>query len=81
MTQPLTDVPVEPARTAARTDAWKRDQVAWNLPRAGDDEPLSLPGMDLDWAGFSQTFYAGSRRHDLRAIAAYAACRRANRDV
>lgn len=76
MTQPLTEALVEAARDAARIDA-ERDQVAWNLPRAAEEEPP--PSMDLDWVGFSRAFYPGSRRHDLSAIAAYAAYKRSGR--
>ena len=76
MTQPLTEALVEAAREAARTDVWERDQVAWNLPGASEEEPAAPPSMDLDWVGFSQAFYPGSRRHDLRAITAYAAYKR-----
>lgn len=78
MTQPLTEALVEAAREAARTDAWERDQVAWNLPGATEEEPAppTSMSMDLDWVGFSQAFYPGNRRHDLRAITAYAAYKR-----
>ena len=81
MTQPLTEVLVEAAREAARTDVWERDQVAWNLPRASEDESASPPSMDFDWVGFSRAFYPGSRRHNLQAITAYAAYRRSARGV
>jgi len=79
MTQPLTEALVEAAREAARTDVLERDQVAWNLPRAR--EPVSPPSMGFDWAGFSRAYYPGSRRHDLRAITAYAAYKRSSRGV
>lgn len=80
MTQPLTEALVEAAREAARADAWERDQVSWNLPREGSD-PAPPAGANLDWAGFSEAYYPGSRRHDLRAIAAYAAYRQSTRSV
>lgn len=79
MTQPLTEALVEAAREAARANA-ERDQVAWNLPRA-TEEPVSPPSTDLDWLGFSRAFYPGARRHDLLAIAAYAAYKRSRRDA
>jgi hypothetical protein len=31
---------------------------------------------DLDWQGFVAAYFPGSRRHDLKAITAYAAYRR-----
>ena len=31
---------------------------------------------DLDWQGFVAAYFPGSRRHDLRAITAYAAYKR-----
>ena len=76
MTQPLTEALVEAAREAARTDVSERDQVAWNLPRARDEESAPPPGMDFDWAGFSRAYYPGSRRHNLQAISAYATYKR-----
>lgn len=81
MTQPLTEDLVQAAREAAQTDAWERDQVAWNLPDAIEDERVPASSTNLDWAGFSEAFYPGSRRHDLAAIAAYAAYKRANSGV
>lgn len=80
MTQPLTEALVEAAREAASADAWERDQALWNFPREGGD-PASPAGTSLDWAGFSEAYYPGSRRHDLRAIAAYAAYRQSTRSV
>jgi hypothetical protein len=81
MTQPLTEALVEAAREAARTDVVERDQIAWNLPRAREDESASPGGADFDWAGFSRAFYPGSGRHDLQAIAAYAAYKRSSDSV
>lgn len=81
MTQPLTEALVEAAREAARDDAWARDQIAWNLPRDRSKEPAEPLSAGLDWVGFSETFYPGSRRHDLRAIVAYAAYKRSTRNV
>lgn len=80
MTQPLTEALVEAAREAASADTWERDQAAWNLPREGSD-PAPPASTNLDWAGFSEAYYPGSRRHDLRAIAAYAAYRQSTRSV
>ncbi len=81
MTQPLTEALVEAARDAARTDDRERDQIAWNTPRSTEEEPAAPPSANLDWDGFSQAFYPESRRHDLAAIAAYAAYKRPGRDV
>ena len=38
------------------------------------EQPLTP--TKLDWEGFSAAYFPGSRRHDLKAIAAYGAYRR-----
>jgi len=81
MTQPLTEALVEAAREAARTDVTERDQVAWNLPRAREEELPTARTAGFDWADFSRAYYPGSRRHDLRAITAYAAYKRSSGGV
>jgi len=70
--QSLTEAHAERAEAAARADEWERDQEAWNLPRgAADVVPPGEP--ELDWDRFLATYFPRSRRHDLKAIAAYAA--------
>ena len=49
----------------------ERDRVAWNLPRTRNEH-----GARLDWDAFVAGFFPGSRRHDLKALVAYAAYRR-----
>ena len=82
MTQPRTEALVDAAREGARSDPWKRDQIAWNLPRdpaapASDAADLE----ELDWAEFSRAFYPGTGRHHLAAIVAYGAYRSSRRSV
>ena len=73
MMQAVTRAHVERAEAAVRADEWERDQEAWNLPRGEAD--VAPPGDpdQLDWDRFLATYFPGSRRHDLKAIAAYAA--------
>lgn len=76
MSQPLEEALVEAAREAVRSDPWERNRVAWNLPPYPVEADSALPAVhDLDWAGFSETFYPGTRRHHLSAIVAYGAYR------
>ena len=75
MTQSLTEALGERAQVAARPDQWERDQEAWNLPRsvsAAEDVPIG-DREQLDWDRFLATYFPDSRRHDLKAIVAYAA--------
>jgi hypothetical protein len=78
MTELLTEGPAEHAAGSA----WQRDQLAWNLPRVREDDASapSTPDPELDWIAFSDAYYPESRRHDLPAIAAYAAYKRARRN-
>lgn len=76
MAHSLTE-PAEVAQAAVKAGDWERDQEAWNLPRRSM-EPAShaaVPG-GLDWQGFVAAYFPGSRRHDLKAITAYAAYKR-----
>jgi hypothetical protein len=75
MAQSLTEALGERAQVAARADRWERDQEAWNLPRSASAAEDVPPGNHelLDWDRFLATYFPGSRRHDLKAIVAYAA--------
>ena len=77
MTLSLAETLTEAAQAAVRAGDWERDQEAWNLPRrsAEPDSCAAGPG-GLDWERFLAAYFPGSRRHDLRAITAYAAYKR-----
>lgn len=72
LTEPLTD-----AAHARRADR-EFDPVAWNLPR-NPPEMVShgAHGDGLDWDRFKDLYYPDTRRHDLDAIVAYGAYKRA----
>ena len=75
MTQSLTEALAERAEAAVRADHWERDQEAWNLPRSTAEDEQRSDREQLDWGRFVATYFPGSRRHDLKAIVAYAAYR------
>jgi hypothetical protein len=72
-TEPLT----EAARAALETDELERDREAWNLPRAPGDTNGAYQG-GLDWDGFRDLYFPESRRHNLKAIAAYGAYKKSS---
>ena len=77
MTQSVTGTLTESARAAVRADHSERDREAWNLPRARADTLVrSAYRGGLDWNGFRDAYYPGSRRHNLEAIVAYGAYKR-----
>ena len=77
MTQSLTETLTEAAQGALTADHLERDREAWNLPRAPAEAVSPGTHRDgLDWNGFRDLYYPGSRRHDLEAIVAYGAYRR-----
>ena len=77
MTQSLTETLTETAQGAVKADHSERDREAWNLPRARVDAVLhGAYRGGLDWNGFRELYYPGSRRHDLTAIVAYGNYRR-----
>jgi hypothetical protein len=63
---------LELEQETARAIAWERDRKAWNLP----SRPIGEPPDELDWEGFQAANVPGRRRHDLKAIVAYAAYKR-----
>jgi hypothetical protein len=68
MAHPLT-------QTRPATSRSEREQELDGQPVAvATPEPVVRNG--LDWQGFVDAYFPGSRRHDLRAITAYAASRR-----
>ena len=72
MTQSLTRTLTEAAQASVRADHLERDREAWNLPRARVDTVFhDAYHGGLDWTGFRELYYPGSRRHDLTAIVAY----------
>ena len=72
MTQSLTGTLAEAAQASVRADRLERDREAWNLPPARVDPVFQDAYQDgLDWNGFRELYYPGSRRHDLTAIVAY----------
>ena len=74
MTQSLTKTLTKAAQAAVRADHLERDREAWNLPRAPVETALRGTYRDgLDWNGFRDLYYPGSRRHNLKAIVAYGA--------
>ena len=75
MTQSLTEALAERAEAAVEADHWERDQQAWNLPRGTAEDERPGDREQLDWDHFVATYFPGSRRHDLKAIVAYAAYR------
>jgi hypothetical protein len=75
MTQSLTEALADRAEAAVRADHWERDQEAWNLPRSTAEDEQRSDREQLDWDRFVATYFPGSRRHDLKAIVAYAAYR------
>ena len=74
--QSLTETLTAAAQAELRADDLKRDREAWNLPRASV-ETVSVGAYrdGLDWDGFRDLYYPDSRRHNLKAIVAYGACR------
>jgi hypothetical protein len=79
----MTELLTEDTAEHAAGSTWRRDQLAWNLPRVAEEDaaaPSSTSDPELDWAAFSKAYYPESRRHNLPAIAAYAAYKRARRD-
>jgi hypothetical protein len=73
MVQSLTEpLPDGAAQAAQRADHQDRDSVAWNVPRASV-RPVPQGPYGLDWNGFRDLYYPGSRRHNLAAIVAYGA--------
>ena len=76
MTYSLTGPSPEAAPAASTADCLERDREAWNLPRAPAGTVSHLPYRPgLDWDGFRDLYFPGSRRHDLKAIVAYGAYR------
>ena len=71
-------------QAAANARERERDRIAWNLPvRPAERDSYVAPiqsDLDkrLDWESFSARYFPGSRRHDLRAIVAYAAYKRSS---
>jgi hypothetical protein len=65
------------ARVPVSADERLRDDVAWNLPRRAVATLSRTTGQHgLDWDGFVDAYFPGSRRHDLEAIVAYGAYKR-----
>jgi hypothetical protein len=54
----------------------QRDDEAWNLPRRSLTTATATARAGLAWVEFVDAYFPGSRRHDLGAIASYAAYRR-----
>jgi hypothetical protein len=77
MVQVLTETLTDAAQAALKADHLERDREAWNLPRAPVEAgSLGVHRDGLDWDGFRDLYYPGSRRHNLEAIVAYGAYRR-----
>jgi hypothetical protein len=75
--------PSRAARVLDRT-AWELDREARSLPRAPiETAPQVVTDRsdegELDWVGFRGLYFPASRRHDLKAIVAYAAYKRSGR--
>jgi len=54
----------------------ERGQEPSDGPRVAVATPEPVVRNGLDWQGFVDAYFPGSRRHDLGAITAYAAYRR-----
>jgi hypothetical protein len=77
MMQSLAETLTETAQAAVRADHLERNREAWNLPRASREPLPPEPHRDrLDWDGFRDLHYPDSRRHNLKAIAAYGVYKR-----
>jgi hypothetical protein len=77
MTQSLTESRTDVAQATSEVDHLERDREAWNLPRAPVDTVSDGADQDeLDWDGFRDLHFPGSRRHSLGAIVAYGAYKR-----
>jgi hypothetical protein len=69
---------------AAHAGERESDRIAWNLPRRpGDTDTYGASitsdfESGLDWDAFSARYFPASRRHNLRAIVAYGAHKRAS---
>lgn len=80
MTHSLSPSP-EAVSGAPTADDLERDREAWNLPRARAGTVSHLPyRAGLDWDGFRDLYFPGSRRHDLKAIVAYGGYRSSQRE-
>ena len=65
------------AHASVKADTWRRDQEAWNLPRRSAETARQATIQEgLDWEGFVEEHFPGSRRHNLEAIVSYAAYKR-----
>ena len=74
MTQSLTATLTASAQAALREDHQDLDREAWNLPRAPvETAARGVRQGGLDWEGFRDLYYPGSRRHNFEAIVAYGA--------
>ena len=69
MAQSLTEICPATARP-------EHEQAAREALRVVVATPVPVFRSGLDWQGFVDACFPGSRRHDLRAITAYAAYRR-----
>lgn len=77
MTQSLTEPLTDAAQAASKADYLEGDREAWNLPLASIESVPYEPYQDeLDWDGFRDLHFPGSRRHNLKAIVAYGAYKR-----
>ena len=67
---------VSSTQAAPQANHLGREREAWNPPRApaGTVSRMSYR-VGLDWDGFRDLYFPGSRRHDLKAIVAYGAYR------
>ena len=63
-------------QTGPATSRPEREQELWDGPRVAVATPEPVVRNGLDWQGFVDAYFPGSRRHDLRAITAYAVYRR-----
>ena len=65
----------------------EKDRKAWNLPAKPRETGSRVtanesdPDSGLDWESFSARYFKGSRRHDLKAIVAYAKYKQSSRHV
>lgn len=64
------------ARSSVSADDQRRDDEAWNLPRRSLGTATATARDGLAWVEFVDAYFPGSPRHDLEAIASYAAYRR-----
>lgn len=75
MAQSVTERERAPASPSA-ADV-QRDDEAWNLPRLSVKTGEQATVRDrLDWEGFVEARFPGTRRHNLEAIVSYGAYRR-----